>query len=202
MHTLFQSAVLLAGKTTTTTKAAPASGGSSFLILIVALFAMVYFFVLRPRQRKMRAQGGTNKLLGVGDAVITAGGILGTVTAVEGDEITVEVAPGNEMTFWRRAVNLRSSVSGAPPVRPPAGPDWDDESSTGEESMEDGDLAGAHDLAGSYGTPVDHDEDGDETGGVSGWEDEPLAGDAEGGEAGPGGAAGDPVHSDGAGEAG
>jgi preprotein translocase subunit YajC len=99
-------------KAATTTKSSSSSSGL-FLILLIA-FAALYFLVLRPRSRKMRTQGANKADLAVGDEVISAGGILGTVTAVAGDEIVVEVAPGTSLTFWRRAINLRTAVAGAP----------------------------------------------------------------------------------------
>lgn len=111
MHLLLLTA-LLAAKSAKTTKT---SGGGSFFLIVIVALAILYFFVLRPRSRRARQQQGGRKNLEVGDDVVTAGGIFGRVTGVIGDEIEVEVAPGYTLTFWRRAVNLRSSVAGAPP---------------------------------------------------------------------------------------
>jgi preprotein translocase subunit YajC len=109
-------ATVLDGTTTSTTTGTSKPGSSStiFLVLILA-FAAVYFLFLRPRQKRQRQAGqqATNTLA-IGDEVISAGGILGVVTAVAGDEVVVEVGPGQSLTFWRRAINLRTAVKGAP----------------------------------------------------------------------------------------
>ncbi|HLH45850.1 MAG TPA: preprotein translocase subunit YajC [Acidimicrobiales bacterium] len=105
--------VLLASTTTTTKGSGSSSSNLIFLVLLVA-FVALYFLVLRPRSRRARQQASGNATLAVGDEVVSAGGILGTVVAIAGDEIVVEVSPGTTLTFWRRAVNLRTAVPGAP----------------------------------------------------------------------------------------
>ncbi len=110
IHLLTALAVL---STAATTKK-PAAGGSSAFIFLILIVVAVYFFFLRPRSRRARQQQQSKSNLQVGDEVISAGGILGRITGISGDEIEVEVAPGTTLTFWRRAVSLRSSVAGAP----------------------------------------------------------------------------------------
>jgi preprotein translocase subunit YajC len=80
--------------------AAPAtpamSGGdmlAQFLPLIV-IFAIFYFLLIRPQQKKMREHQSMLGALRKGDRVVTGGGILGTVVHVETDEVGVEVATG------------------------------------------------------------------------------------------------------------
>lgn len=112
MHHLFLTATLIAAPSRSNSSS---SSGSYFpLLVIIALFAVVYFFFLRPRSQRMRQQQQATNTLKVGDEVVSAGGILGRVTAIAGDEVVVEVSPGTTLTFWRRAVNLRSAVKGAP----------------------------------------------------------------------------------------
>ena len=107
--------LLLALTTATTTKAKSSSSSSSYsFLIIIVLFAGAYFLFIRPRQKRARATQSSSSTLAVGDEVISAGGILGVVVGILGDEIEVEVAPGMRLTFWRRAVNLRTSVRGAP----------------------------------------------------------------------------------------
>jgi preprotein translocase subunit YajC len=165
----FLLAALLAAKTAKTTKTSGA-GGSFFLIVIIAL-AILYFFVLRPRSRRARQQQGGRKNLEIGDDVVTAGGIFGRVTGVSGDEIEVEVAPGSTLTFWRRAVNLRSSVAGAPPVAdrssdydPPAPPQpWaEGDGHYGvEDRFDDGEADSGSEPSGHFGLPDDEASDYD-----------------------------------------
>jgi preprotein translocase subunit YajC len=105
------SLILVLAKTSTTKTS---SGGSSFFLVIIVAIAALYFLVLRPRNRKMRQQAQTRNQISVGDEVVTSGGILGVVRSVEGEVVSVESGDGTLLTFWRRSVNLRSSVPGAP----------------------------------------------------------------------------------------
>lgn len=197
MHHLFLTATLIAANSNSKTTS---SSGSYFpLLVIIALFAVVYFFFLRPRSQRMRQQQQATNTLKVGDEVVSAGGILGRVTAIAGDEVVVEVAPGMTLTFWRRAVNLRSAVKGAPQSSAFADgeaeyeTDGDDgavyEDETGEEDdggssedyeygTEDEEALGSEHPDGLNGNLVENDE-ADEDGGPGG-----TAGGSAGGSSG------------------
>ncbi|MCL2395520.1 MAG: preprotein translocase subunit YajC, partial [Acidimicrobiaceae bacterium] len=82
------------------------SSGLSFLVIIVLLVA-VYFLFLRPRQQRAKAQAAKGKTFGIGDEVMSVGGIFGRVVGLGDESVDVEVAPGIVMTFLRRAVNPR-----------------------------------------------------------------------------------------------
>ena len=102
---------LLSQTTPTSTKPGSSSGKNSgfnysFLILI-AVFALAYFLFIRPRSQRMRQQQASGRQIGVGDEVMSAGGIYGKVVAIDADAVEVEVAPGVVMTFTRRAINPR-----------------------------------------------------------------------------------------------
>jgi preprotein translocase subunit YajC len=73
-------------------------------LFILVLLAIVWFFLIRPRQRQMRAQQQQMASLKVGDEIVTAGGLYGTVKAVEGDEVRLEVAPDVVVRIAKRAV--------------------------------------------------------------------------------------------------
>jgi preprotein translocase YajC subunit len=141
---------ILAAATTTTTTHSKKSGSSSEIFLVILVIAVGgYFLFLRPRQQRARAQrSGAGKALAIGDEVVTIGGILGVVSAVEGDSITVEVSPGTHMSFLRRAVNPRAAVAGAPVNNPIAEEDNADDAEYGDgyddedESWDDEDPAG------------------------------------------------------------
>ena len=81
-----------------------ASGGSGFLFIIVIGFLLIYLLFVRPQKRRQNeAQRMTNDLR-VGDEVLTVGGIYGTVTQVDDDQVTVEIAPQTEVRVARRAI--------------------------------------------------------------------------------------------------
>jgi preprotein translocase subunit YajC len=121
--------LLAASTTSTTTKGSKSSSSSSVaLLVIIGLFAVVYFLFIRPRTQRMRQQQSAGKQLSVGDQVMSAGGIFGTVVALDADVVEVEVAPGVVMSFIPRAVSLRTgtqSGSAAAPTPPAVHDDWD-----------------------------------------------------------------------------
>jgi preprotein translocase subunit YajC len=80
------------------------SGGSGFLFIIVIGFLLVYLLFVRPNKRRQTAQQQMTNDLQVGDEVLTVGGIYGTVTQLEDDLVTVEIAPQTEVRVARRAI--------------------------------------------------------------------------------------------------
>jgi preprotein translocase subunit YajC len=119
--------------TTSTTTAKSKSSGSSYvsLLVIVAIFVVGYFAFLRPRQQRMRQQQSATRQIGIGDEVVSAGGIFGRVVAMDADQVEVEVAPGVVMTFLRRAISARPQTGPNPGRAPePADEPWDIPSSS------------------------------------------------------------------------
>lgn len=66
-------------------------GDYSFLIMMVAIFAIMWFFMIRPQQKKQKEIRKFQNSLEKGTKVVTGGGIYGTVTAVKLEEGTVEI---------------------------------------------------------------------------------------------------------------
>jgi preprotein translocase subunit YajC len=73
-------------------------------IFLLVLLALVWLLLIRPRQRAMKAQQRQLHALEVGDEILTAGGIYGTVRGIEDDELRVEIASELEVRMARRAV--------------------------------------------------------------------------------------------------
>ncbi len=69
-----------------------AGGGFSMLVPLLLMFAVFYFLLIRPQQKKQRRHQDMLKSLKVGDKVMTNGGIVGTI--VEGGEqfVKLEIA--------------------------------------------------------------------------------------------------------------
>lgn len=64
------------------------------LLMMVAMLAVLYFLLLRPQQKKLNEHKKMLSELRRGDKVVTAGGIIGTISKLEGDDIAqVEIAP-------------------------------------------------------------------------------------------------------------
>jgi len=82
-----------------------ASGGGSPIIFILLIgFGVVYFLFVRPQKKKQSKQQQMVNELRVGDEVLTAGGIYGTISQLDEDEVTVEIAPKTEVRVARRAI--------------------------------------------------------------------------------------------------
>jgi preprotein translocase subunit YajC len=90
-----------------------ASGGSGFIFIIVIAFLLLYLIVVRPQRRRQAQQQQMVSELHVGDEVLTAGGIYGTISELEDDQVTVEIAPNTEVRVARRA------IAGVTPVDEP-----------------------------------------------------------------------------------
>jgi preprotein translocase subunit YajC len=73
-------------------------------IFILFLLVVLWFFLIRPRQRQLREQQAMVAGIEVGDEIVTAGGLYGTVTRLEDDEVRVEIAPELEVRIARRAI--------------------------------------------------------------------------------------------------
>lgn len=69
-----------------------AAGGSmQFLIMMVLIFAVMYFFMIRPQQKRQKELVKFRNALEKGQKIITAGGIYGTVKEVKDVYVLVEV---------------------------------------------------------------------------------------------------------------
>jgi preprotein translocase subunit YajC len=90
--------------------------GSLVLLLLIPL--AMWFLVLRPQQARLRAQRQLVASLEAGDRVVTAGGIVGTLTVVGESEVTLATNPGVELQVLRGAVSRRLD-----PPPPPSLPD-------------------------------------------------------------------------------
>jgi preprotein translocase subunit YajC len=87
-------------------------GGLSLVFLLVLMGVFFYFFLMRPQRQQRARQQQLLNALEVGDEVLTAGGMYGTIAEIdeEDDTILVEVAPGTRIRMVRRAVTQRLTV--------------------------------------------------------------------------------------------
>lgn len=85
-----------------------AAGGSSmtFLIMMVAIFAIMWFFMIRPQQKKQKEIRKFQNSLQEGSKVVTGGGVYGTVKHInlEQNTVDVEVARGVVITVAKNYV--------------------------------------------------------------------------------------------------
>jgi preprotein translocase subunit YajC len=76
----------------------------SFLIVMVLLLVVMYVLMIRPQRQRQQQHQRTIDTCGVGDDVLTTGGIYGTVTKAEGDDLVVEIADGMSVHMTRRGI--------------------------------------------------------------------------------------------------
>ena len=85
-----------------------AAGGSNmtFLIMMVAIFAIMWFFMIRPQQKKQKEIRKFQNALAEGTKVVTGGGVYGTVKRVnlEANTVDVEIARGVVITVAKSYV--------------------------------------------------------------------------------------------------
>jgi preprotein translocase subunit YajC len=73
-------------------------------LFILVLLALVWLMLIRPQRRRQQEAQRLLESIGVGKEIVTAGGLYGTVTAIEDDEVRVEIADGIEVRVAKRAV--------------------------------------------------------------------------------------------------
>jgi len=95
-----------------------AGGGTGAVVMqllpLILIFAVFYFLLIRPQQKKMKEHRAMLGGLKRNDKIITGGGLVGTVTKVrdDSDEVEVELAPNVRVTV------LRGTIGSV--VKPPA----------------------------------------------------------------------------------
>lgn len=90
------------------------AGGDIFgiLFLILPMFAIMYFLIWRPQQKRMKEHKEMVASIRRGDNVVTAGGIVGKVTKVVDDnEIIIDAGEGSKMRMMRNAITEVRSKS-------------------------------------------------------------------------------------------
>ncbi len=86
--------------------AATKSSGNSRIILLgfVVLLALFYFVMIRPQRNRQRQAMQMQREIVPGMRVRTTAGMYATVTSVEGQDVVLEIAPGVEVRYMRRAI--------------------------------------------------------------------------------------------------
>ncbi|MBV9192321.1 MAG: preprotein translocase subunit YajC [Betaproteobacteria bacterium] len=73
---------------------------------IILMFVLLYFLMIRPQMKRAKEQKAMVEALQKGDEVVTAGGIVGKITKLSDQYVTVEVAPNTELVMQRSAVQV------------------------------------------------------------------------------------------------
>ncbi len=81
--------------------------GYETFIFMGFLIAIFYFMLIRPQKRRVQQHRELIESVGVGDEIITIGGIYGTVRAIEDEEMQVEVSSGTTVRLTKSAIARR-----------------------------------------------------------------------------------------------
>ena len=90
-------------------QAGPGGGGfNPMMIILLAMFGVMYFFMIRPQQKKAKEQKNFLEELKKGDKVVTMGGIHGKIVQVNPDSSTIliEVAEGTKIKVDRSVISM------------------------------------------------------------------------------------------------
>ncbi len=101
-------------------------GGMTSLFPLIAIFAIFYFLLIRPQQRKAKTHKIMLERLKKGDQVMTAGGMYGKITALADNIVTLEIAEKVRVKV------SRNQIAGVIPLSPLAST-----SSSAKEEKED-----------------------------------------------------------------
>ncbi len=90
---------------------APAQGGGEgggffAFVPLLLMFVIFYFLLIRPQQKKAKEHQAMIEALKKGDKIITSGGIYGTITKVEDNDLQVEIADNVRIKM------IRSNIAG------------------------------------------------------------------------------------------
>lgn len=80
------------------------------ILLWVGIFGVMYFFMIRPQQKKQKDQKNFVENMKKGDNVVTIGGLHGKIVSVEGTTVTLEVDKGTKLTFEKTAISREASA--------------------------------------------------------------------------------------------
>ena len=82
------------------------AGGLDMLSLLplILMFVLLYFLLLRPQMRRAKDQKQMIASLTKGDEVITGGGVLGRLTKISDNYVSVEIAPNVEITVQKASI--------------------------------------------------------------------------------------------------
>ena len=87
-------------------QAAQGDGGLGMILMLVAMFAIIYFFMIRPQQKKQKEIQNFRKSITKGQEIITAGGIYGVVRDIDevNNVLVVEISSGIRVRVDRNSV--------------------------------------------------------------------------------------------------
>jgi len=82
---------------------------------LVLIFVVFYFLLIRPQQQRVKTHRGMVENLRRGDHVVTAGGLIGKIVRVQGEEVSVELAENVRVKVLKSTISeVRAKTEPAP----------------------------------------------------------------------------------------
>jgi preprotein translocase subunit YajC len=80
------------------------------VIFLVAIFAVMYFLMIRPRQKQQKEHEEMTRELRAGEKVIIAGGIYGTIESLGEETVTLRIESGATMRVARGSILAKQDI--------------------------------------------------------------------------------------------
>ena len=90
----------------TAAAAADPTGGLMQLLPMILMFVVLWFLMIRPQMKKAKEHKALLAALAKGDEVVTQGGLVGRVTKVGENYVSLEIAEGTEVVVQKPAIGL------------------------------------------------------------------------------------------------
>jgi preprotein translocase subunit YajC len=127
------------------------NGSFTFLLLIIVVFAGIYMLMIRPQRRRQQQVVQQQNTVTPGARVRTTAGMYATVIAVDGDDVVLEVAPGVEVRYVKRAI-MEVIAPGDQAEADDADPEPYDDAEPGSYDDAEPEAAGTQDSADGVGS--------------------------------------------------
>ena len=84
--------------------AAPAGGGIEMLLMMGVFFAIMYFMIIRPQQKRAKEHKQMLEALSKGDEIVTGGGVLGKIASIGDNFVDLTVADNVTIKVQKQAI--------------------------------------------------------------------------------------------------
>lgn len=82
----------------------PSGGGTEMLVMVGIFFAIMYFMIIRPQQKRQKEHKALMDSLSKGDEVVTNGGMMGKIKGVGDDIVKIELAENVVIKVQKHAI--------------------------------------------------------------------------------------------------
>lgn len=93
-------------------QAQPGAGGMMMPLMLVGMIVVMYFFMIRPQQKRAKEQKKFAESMNTGDKIITTSGVHGRIVRTNDDgTILIEVDRNTNLTIERQAISMEMTVA-------------------------------------------------------------------------------------------